>query len=95
MIRITIFIIFATLILMACRPPATAGELDKRVGRHVDSEAGIVCWVYVGVNSGGIDCLPISETSWGSSNKFVGVAHWTIVCHKVLVICHPCNCLLQ
>lgn len=59
------------LLLVACGP---AGEPQKQVNggsvghgisRYVDNEAGVVCWVYDGFKSAGIDCLPIGETGLG------------------------------
>lgn len=32
------------------------------VERFVDREAGVVCYIFIGSEKGGIDCLPISET---------------------------------
>jgi hypothetical protein len=32
------------------------------ISRFVDDEAGVVCWVYLELNAGGISCLPISDT---------------------------------
>ena len=33
------------------------------ISRYVDGEAGIVCYVFIGYEKGGIDFLPIDETS--------------------------------
>ena len=32
------------------------------VGRVIDEEAGVVCYVAVGMEKGGLSCLPLSET---------------------------------
>ena len=32
------------------------------VYRVVDAKAGVVCWIYVGYDKGGICCLPIEQT---------------------------------
>lgn len=38
-------------------------ELPSTVTRFVDEEAGVVCWMQTRVYSGGIGCLPLSETN--------------------------------
>ena len=58
------------LLLVACAPAVpeeeTAHDLTKvaqgslkTVYRIVDGDAQIACWIYVGVEQGGIDCLPL------------------------------------
>lgn len=36
--------------------------ISDRVGRVVDTEAGVVCYIYEYYDTGGISCLPLSET---------------------------------
>jgi hypothetical protein len=33
-----------------------------RVQRHIDTEAGVACWVYTAAYRGGIDCMPMENT---------------------------------
>jgi len=35
------------------------------VFRVTDEEAGVVCWVYIGYQKGGISCLPRGDTRLG------------------------------
>ena len=37
-------------------------RIQPGINRVIDKEAGVVCWVYKGLDRGGIDCLPISQT---------------------------------
>uniref|UniRef100_A0A6M3XTR6 Uncharacterized protein n=1 Tax=viral metagenome TaxID=1070528 RepID=A0A6M3XTR6_9ZZZZ len=37
-------------------------SLTTSIIRTIDAEAGVVCWVYIGIEQGGICCLPLSET---------------------------------
>ena len=47
-------------------------ELAVSIIRHVDLEAGVVCYSHKQSMGGGIDCLPIGDThldkSWGRHN---------------------------
>lgn len=38
---------------------------SHRVERHIDREAGVVCWVYTAPIRGGIHCMPIEDTCLG------------------------------
>ena len=62
------------LLLATCAPETSLeGEPDPsdgvRIGKNVwvyrvvDAEAQVACWVYSGIDKGGIDCLPLSETA--------------------------------
>ena len=35
---------------------------ESHITRHVDAEAGVVCWVYEYNQGAGISCLPASDT---------------------------------
>lgn len=35
---------------------------SNRVQRHIDTEAGVACWVYTSAYRGGIDCMPMENT---------------------------------
>ena len=68
------FALFALLavLLAGCGLEGTAEEgtvsgsiyLSSSVSRFMDTEAGVVCWVYRDVmyNTGGLSCLPIGQT---------------------------------
>lgn len=43
-------------------PGVQTTALLSNVVRHIDSEAGVVCYVYMTGTGSGISCLPISET---------------------------------
>jgi hypothetical protein len=47
------------------RGDASEGQewVDTHIVRTVDEEAGVVCWVWY--KTGGIDCLPLSQTLLG------------------------------
>ncbi len=64
------------MLLAACASPResdqeTSEEITwivpglSSIGRYVDEEAGVVCWIYNGYEKGGIDCLPIADTRLG------------------------------
>jgi hypothetical protein len=59
---ITIVVSMAVLSLSGCstRGDIPSGLNHTGVERHIDPEAGVVCWTY---NAHGISCLPISETT--------------------------------
>lgn len=42
--------------------PASIGPSRNGVTRYLDTEAGVVCWVFEGYQEGGISCLPVSST---------------------------------
>lgn len=64
-------IALAALIVLvtACKPPIAdpPAELpNRRIERHVDLEAGVVCWTMnYAYDKGGISCLPIEQTKLG------------------------------
>jgi hypothetical protein len=64
-----IALLIALSILAGCKPPSTDSTNNDSfpygISRHVDEEAGVVCWVYTSYQRGGIDCLPISDTKLG------------------------------
>jgi hypothetical protein len=37
-------------------------QIESEITRHMDEEAGVVCWVYSNGYQGGISCLPIGDT---------------------------------
>lgn len=39
--------------------------LSGGVSRVVDYDAGVVCYIYCGIEKGGISCIPISYTKLG------------------------------
>lgn len=48
---------------MPLDPNGTQSTTSMYVARHIDSEAGVVCWAYNwGGKVGGISCLPIKDT---------------------------------
>lgn len=73
MIKNLLVLLLVCLISAACLASPTevqvVGEDDLPIGmtvhRYVDDEAGVACWVFLGVNKGGIDCLPHSQTNLG------------------------------
>lgn len=62
--RVLIVAVLVLLGLVSCAPGrATAASSSLvRVERHIDQEAGVACWVYIGVYQGGITCLPLEQT---------------------------------
>lgn len=46
------------------KPEVVKTQIDANIYRIVDYEAWVVCWVYENMNTGGISCLPISETNY-------------------------------
>ena len=36
---------------------------DYGVTRYIDSEAGVVCWIFTGYQKAGMDCMPLSDTT--------------------------------
>jgi len=67
---VTVFLLLAIgvpTLLAGCQPkliePVEPGvNLGYNISRYVDAEAGVVCWVYNASYSGGLACLPISDT---------------------------------
>jgi len=64
------FIFFVLLLCSGCVQPnaesvtyANQEYVNSHIARHIDSEAGVVCWVYLA--TGGVSCLPISQTKLG------------------------------
>ena len=73
-IRNTLALVLLALLLATCGPATPPeGETDPasgvriggsvRVYRVIDTEAQVACWVYSGIDKGGIDCLPLSDTA--------------------------------
>lgn len=71
----TVIVLCAVVILLvACSGPATTvpelppsfvlleGNAYFTFYRAVDKEARVACWIYSGIDKGGIDCLPLSQT---------------------------------
>lgn len=63
-------LIIALLALAGCgqpQPPQVVearerARIESDITRHIDEEAGVVCWVYSYGYQGGISCLPIEDT---------------------------------
>lgn len=74
--KIVILFLVLAVLVAGCTPAAQATDLEKEnlklivdggLGRGTyrltDEEAGVVCYVFMGYQRGGISCLPISETN--------------------------------
>jgi hypothetical protein len=69
---VTVVILYVLLVLgltylSSCAIPEDSAEVryahrQAGITRHVDAEAGVVCWVYTVSNAGGISCLPLTDT---------------------------------
>jgi hypothetical protein len=69
--RLIVVMVVLFLVLAACagntvdndaREVYSGAAVYNGVGRFVDDEAGVVCWVYDRYKSGGISCLPLRDT---------------------------------
>ena len=64
--HLLILTLIVLLFLAAACGPSPGYEDTKDIGNMItrwqDNEAGVVCWVFVAYNKGGISCLPVSET---------------------------------
>lgn len=66
-LKIFLTILVFTLLFVSCVPSENGSNSNIIEGatnlyREIDEDAGVVCWIYSGYQSGGIDCMPISET---------------------------------
>lgn len=61
--KLTIFLATLVLALSACGGPPQGEVVTGPSGLHrmIDEEAGVVCWY--AFQTGGLDCMPISETN--------------------------------
>lgn len=59
------WLIVLMLLLAGCAAPTDQSnyeQLDLKITRYYDSEAGVVCWIYDGYQGDGISCLPEQYT---------------------------------
>ncbi len=69
-----VVVVFLALLLSGCAPttaytstgteaPITTADVGNLVDRIIDTEAGVVCYLYAHYDGGGsISCLPINQT---------------------------------
>jgi hypothetical protein len=64
---VVLLIVALILVLVSCAPgqPPAPGDLQGglgTIGRHIDREAGVVCYWLPGYQAISLSCLPIGET---------------------------------
>lgn len=47
----------------------TSGNIDMGVNRVHDQQRGVTCYVFYGVHSGGISCIPDSQLQTGTERQ--------------------------
>lgn len=57
-------LLILVVLLTACTSSEAVieGSMPNSIERHIDEEAGVVCWMY---HSRGISCLPLDQTLLG------------------------------